>query len=446
MKIAVIGAGISGLGAAWALGRSHDVTLYEAANYLGGHSNTVDVPVNDRTIPVDTGFIVYNQPNYPNLVRLFEHLAVPVEKSTMSFSVSRHKGAFEYAGNIRGLLAQRSNLLRAGYWRMLRDALRFYREAPAILVDDAGQEELTLGAFLNQGGYSQAFVDDHLLPMGAAIWSASLDGMLAFPAKTFVRFFHNHGLLSYAGQPQWWTVSGGSREYVKRIVEDFSGEVLLATPVHDIERQAGEVIVRDRNAGQRRFDHLVLACHADQALALLGRGASQTERDVLGAFRYETNRAVLHCDVRLMPKRRAVWASWNCISDGAFDRRQVVSLTYWMNSLQNIDRRLPIFVSLNPHREPAQELTAAEFSYDHPQFDRAALAAQGALPDIQGVARTWFCGSYCGYGFHEDGLQAGLKVAEALGAPAPWAKEVTPISPAAGAVFRDVPPEAAEAA
>ena len=450
MKVAVVGSGIAGLGAAWALDRRHDVTLFESESRLGGHANTVDVVRGDKSLSVDTGFIVYNELAYPNLTRLFAALDVATERSDMSFSVSLDSGRLEYRGNATGLFVQKRNLLRPRFWSMLRDLLRFYREAPGAMRE-AEAVDLSLGELLAQGGYGEAFTRDHLLPMGSAIWSAPIGEMLAFPARSFIQFCENHGLLLLKGRPQWRTVTGGSRRYVERIGQSLDGRIRLSSPVVALRRAPEGAYLRAAGCEEERFDQVVLACHADQALRILGADASARETAVLGAFRYEKNIAVLHQDRALMPRRRGAWASWNYTSgdfagapaaDG--HESQTVSVTYWMNRLQNIDRRHPLFVTLNPQREPRADLILRSFLYDHPLFDAEALRAQKALPDIQGQARTWFCGAYCGYGFHEDGLQAGLGVAAALRSPAPWAQEVVPRSPAATAVVPAALLEAAE--
>lgn len=419
-RIAVVGAGIGGLGAALALSERHDVTVYEAEARLGGHSNTVTVTAAGRTIPVDTGFIVYNLDTYPNLIALFAHLGVPTQASDMSFAVSADGGALEYSGSdLNGLFAQRCNLLRPRFLGMVRDVLRFYREAPAVLLRPDTRQ--TLGEYLAAGGYGRSFVDDHLLPMAAAIWSCPTATMLDFPVVSFVRFCRNHGLLRIRDRPQWRTVSGGSREYVRRIADRLPGRIRLATPVAAIVRGTAGVVVRDAGGNEDRFDHVVLAVHGDQAAALLG-DPDPRERAILGAFRYAPNHAVLHGDAALMPRRRAVWASWNYLTgrDAAGDR--AVSVTYWMNRLQGLDPAVPLFVSLNPSRPPDPARTHAAFDYMHPVFDQPAIDAQAALPAIQGQRRTWFCGAWCGYGFHEDGLTAGLAVAAALGAAPGWTR------------------------
>lgn len=447
MRIAVIGAGISGLGAAWTLRTRHRVTLYESAPRLGGHSNTVDAVVGDRVIPVDTGFIVFNDVNYPNLVELFRALDVATEPSEMSFAVSMRDGALEYSGtDLRGLIAQKRNLLRPRFWRMVADVPRFYAAARAALQDDAVDDALTLGAFLARGRYSDGFLYDHLLPMGAAIWSVPVSEMLDFPLRSFARFFDNHGLLRLTDRPRWRTVSGGSRRYVARIAHALGPHAIRHEAVTAVRRRPSGVEVRDAAGETRLYDQVVLACHADQALRLLA-DADDAERAILGAVRFQPNRAVLHRDARLMPRRRSVWASWNYLAPDAEAARAkgeagAVVVTYWMNQLQGLDPTIPLFVTLNPPVEPRLELVHAEFDYDHPVHDRAALAAQAALPTIQGPRGVWFAGAWLGYGFHEDGLRSGLAVARALGAEPPWPCDVVP----AGTVAPGAQPDLAAAA
>ncbi len=423
----MIGGGIAGMGAAWALDRRHDVVLYEAEPRIGGHSNTVEVDDDGRVVPVDTGFIVYNERNYPNLVRLFEALEVPTEQSDMSFSVSVSGGAFEYRSRARGLFAQPSNALRPDTWRMLRDFRRFCSDAPRVLA--SGTRE-TLGSYLERRGYGEAFRLDLLLPVSAAIWSSGLDDMLEFPVTTLIGFLMNHDILQVRARPRWRTVTGGSREYVRRLTAGLD-EIRRSRPVVGVRRSPEGVIVRDAHGGLDRFDEIVFATHTDTTLRILGADATPQEREVLSAIRYQRNEAVLHRDPALMPARSGAWASWNYLAEGrgAPERSRPVSLTYWMNRLQNLRTRRPVFVTLNPIREPRGEVQ--RFSYAHPRFDRAAVDAQARLPSIQGVGRTWFAGAWCGHGFHEDGLRSGLSVAEALGAPAPWIGAPVPVGAAA---------------
>ena len=408
-KIAVIGAGIGGLSAAWLMSQRHQVTLYEQETRLGGHSHTVDA---DGT-PVDTGFIVYNEPAYPNLTALFRHLAVPTQPSDMSFSVSLDAGALEYAGtDLGGLFAQKRNLVNFRFYAMLRDLLRFYRVAPAA----ATAPDTSLRAFLAAGRFGQAFVEDHLYPMIAAVWSCPPGEAGDLPAAAFIRFCENHGLLKLSGRPIWRSVTGGSREYVRRLREAYMGQIHTGCAVTAVERQESRVILRDGAGRVAAFDQVVLACHADTALRLIMR-PTEEERQLLGAFRYTRNEAWLHNDVRCMPRRRAAWAAWNYA--GQRGEAAPVSVTYWMNRLQQLPPERDWFVTLNPPREPDHALLRQ--TYEHPLFDLPALQAQRRLWNLQGRDRLWFCGAYFGAGFHEDGLQAGLAVAEALGAPRrPW--------------------------
>ena len=431
MRIAVIGSGIAGGAAAWALARRHEVVLYEKDARPGGHSNTVTIDYDGAEIAVDTGFIVYNERTYPNLTALFETLGVVTRPSDMSFALSAGGGRFEWSGQGPGaVFAQRSNLVSPGFLWMLREIVRFNRLAPADRAAGlmAGQR---LGDYLAWRRFSGRFVRDYLTPMGAAIWSMSPSGMLGFPAETFVAFCENHCLLTTSAEarPVWRTVAGGSRRYVDRLLAPLAGRIRLATPVVAVERTGPRPIVVDARGGRDAFDEVVVAAHSDQALGLLADPAP-AERAVLGAIGYRDNEVVLHRDPALMPRRRAAWASWNAISDA--DRRSL-SVTYWMNRLQSLDPRRPLFVSLNPLAPPREDLVFARFRYAHPQFDRAALAAQRRIGEIQGVRRTWFCGAWCGYGFHEDGLAAGLDVAEALGGAERWraAPAVEPMAEAA---------------
>ncbi|WP_018698285.1 NAD(P)/FAD-dependent oxidoreductase [Amorphus coralli] len=419
-RIAVIGSGIAGNGAAWALCENHDVVLYEAEARAGGHSATVDIDYDGARMPVDTGFIVYNDLNYPNLVRLFDHLGVPTEASDMSFGVSLRGGRHEWSGqSLGGLFACKRNLVSPRFIGMLREILRFNETARSDLANGLC-ETLTLGDYLVERGFGRAFADDYLVPMGAAIWSMPADAMLAFPARALLAFFDNHRLIDRQ-RPTWRTVSGGSRVYVNRMLNRIlrQGTLRLATPVQRIERDAHGVTIVDATGHRDRFDAVVLACHSDQALALLDR-PSTDERAILGAVGYRPNTVYLHRDRSLMPRRRQVWSSWNYLSGPDDGTERGVAVSYWMNRLQNLDESRPVFVTLNPPSAPDPDLTFGTYTYSHPQFDRAALAAQSDLETIQGSARTWYCGAWCGYGFHEDGLSSGLAVAEALGGRVPW--------------------------
>ncbi|WP_114469178.1 NAD(P)/FAD-dependent oxidoreductase [Pseudorhodoferax soli] len=417
LRVAVVGSGIAGLSAAWLLGQRHEVHVFEADRRPGGHSHTVDAPGPGGTVPVDTGFIVYNEPAYPNLTALFAHLNVATQATDMSFGVSLDGGALEYAGtNLNGLFAQRSNLLRPRFWRMLRELMRFYREAPGHAAA-AGLQPLD--EYLDAHGYGSALREDHLYPMAAAIWSTPAAQVGRYPTAAFVRFCENHGLLRVSGRPRWRTVRGGSRSYVRALTQGFGERLHLDSAVLEVQRHAEGVRLRTREGWHPgRFDQVVLACHADQALRLLP-DASSEERHLLGAFGYTRNLAVLHSDPALMPRRRAVWSAWNYLADRA--RPDALCVTYWMNRLQGIAKDRPLFVTLNPPRPPRPEHLVRTEVYAHPVFDAEALRAQARLWSLQGQRRSWFCGAYFGAGFHEDGLQAGLAVAEALGGVRrPW--------------------------
>jgi len=426
LNIAIIGTGIAGMSAAWLLSQRHKVSVYERDSRIGGHSNTVDATDRNGSIPVDTGFIVYNEANYPNLVALFEHLDVPTKPSEMSFAASIDAGALEYSGSgLSGLFAQKSNIFRPRFWRMLRDIWRFYREGPAItaVAGDQVEGDVSLGDYLDRQGYSHAFVYDHLLPMAAAIWSTAAHDMRDHPASAFVRFCTNHGLMQITNRPQWRTVDGGSREYVRRLTQAYAGNIRTGCGVRSIRRTSQSVIVEDDTGRSHTHDRVVIATHANQALAMLS-DPSAAERKWLGAFGYTSNTAVLHQDPKLMPRRRKVWSSWNYLSQPGDNGASRVCVTYWMNRLQGHESAEPLFVTLNPNHDPDPQKVLRTFEYEHPSFDRGAIAVQRRLWDLQGVRNTWFCGSYFGAGFHEDALQAGLAVAESLGGlPRPWTVE-----------------------
>ena len=412
LRIAVVGSGISALSCAWLLSRRHEVVLYEREDRLGGHSHTVEVRDDgEDPVPVDMGFIVFNEATYPNLIALFDHLGVQSRPTDMSFAVSLDQGRFEYAAP--ALFAQRRNAFRPRFWTMLGEVLRFYREAPAQIAALNGSD-LTLGDYLKREGFSEAFRDDHLLPMAAAIWSSPAHTLMDYPAESFLRFCHNHGLLKLVGRPIWRTVSGGSRVYVAAMARALGGGVRLGRQATHVRRLAQGVEVRDIQGGVAQFDHVVIGTHADQALALLDQPTAD-ERALLGAFRYSRNLTVLHSDASLMPRRRRAWAAWNYIGvEGG------LCVTYWMNQLQGLSGR-DLFVTLNPPRPPCPDTLLRTEVFEHPIFDPAAVQAQKSMWRLQGQGGVWFCGAHFGAGFHEDGLQSGLAVAEQLGgARRPW--------------------------
>ncbi len=418
------------MAASWLLSQRHKVTVYEQADRLGGHSNTVEAEINGMRHAVDTGFIVYNEPNYPNLTALFRHLEVETKPTDMSFGVSLDDGALEYGSDgLRALFAQPLNAVNPRFWSMIRDLVRFYREAPCgISVAAPQRTSVSLGELLERDGYGRAFRDDHLLPMAAAIWSAPARTLLDYPAESFIRFCSNHGLLTLSQRPQWRTVVGGSRTYVQRLTRLYADRVCLNRAVRSIRRLADGVQLVDAAGRTETFDHVVIATHANQALALLD-DPSLAESTLLSPFRYERNLAVLHTDASLMPKRRAAWSSWNYLGQRSdilshqhgIAAQQKLCVTYWMNKLQGIESDRPLFLTLNPARQPQAGTIQHTEIYQHPIFDRAANLAQRSLWSLQGHNRTWFCGAYFGAGFHEDGLQAGLAVGEALGrVRRPW--------------------------
>lgn len=418
-RIGIVGAGVSGLGTAWALKDTHDVTLFEKDARLGGHADTQTIDYDGVRIDVDTGFIVYNEHNYPNLVRLFEHLGVETIESDMSFAVS-DPHAFEWSSNgFPGIFAWKRNLANPVFLGMLSDIVRFSTTARADL--ESGRTPLiSLGEYIDRLKLGAAFRKFYLLPMGAAIWSTPEQEMLRYPALSFLRFFDNHRLL-HAERPKWRTVKGGSKSYVAALRAALGPRVRAGDAVVSVRREGGEVHVRTASGAEATFDQVVLACHSDEALALL-QDADAHERGTLSAIRYEPNTAWLHRDLRLMPRRRAAWGSWNYMR--ALGEPDRVCVSYWMNRLQQIDPARPLIVTLNPAKEPDPALTFGRFNYSHPQFNQAALEARDAILAQQGARRVWFAGAWLGNGFHEDGFASGLRVADALGGAAPWGRTI----------------------
>jgi len=416
VRIAVVGSGISGLVAARELSREHEVHVFEAGDHVGGHTNTVDVETPSGALAIDTGFIVFNERTYPAFCRLMTELGVRWKPSDMSFSVRCDETGLEYNGtSLNGLLAQRTNALRPSFWRMVRDILRFYRESPAVLR--TGGDETTLGDYLEQGRYSRLFVEKHLIPMGAAVWSATPETMHAFPLRFLVQFFHNHGFLEVDDRPEWLVIDGGSRRYVEPLVEPFWERIHVRTPVVAVRRSFDGVQLRTAGGDEARFDRVVLATHADTSLEILA-DATAREREILGAFGYQRNDAVLHTDTRLMPRRRRAWASWNYHVPAP--PSDLPTVTYWMNNLQGLSVDAQYLVTLNRTSDIAPERILREIVYHHPIFTRAAVRAQERHGEIDGHSGVHFAGAYWSYGFHEDGVKSGLRAARSLltGVPA----------------------------
>ncbi|MHC8400814.1 NAD(P)/FAD-dependent oxidoreductase [Pseudomonas sp. MDT1-17] len=412
MKIAIIGSGISGLTCAYLLNRKHDVTVFEASDWIGGHTHTVDVEVKGERYAIDTGFIVFNDWTYPNFIRLLDQLGVASQPTEMSFSVQDPSSGTEYNGNnLNGLFAQRRNLLSPGFWGMLRDILRFNREVLRDLHEQRIAADTTLGAYLRQNGYGPRFIEHYIVPMGSAIWSMSLGDMQRFPLQFFVRFCKNHGLLSATNRPQWRVVSGGSRSYVAPLSAGFVERIRLNCPVYRVVRDIAGVNLHS-SAGMERFDTVVFACHSDQALRLLA-APSQAEREILGALRYAENDVVLHSDTRLLPNRRLAWASWNYRLGGS--AQQPAAVTYNMNILHGLQSDTTFCVSLNQTAAIDPSKILDRFRYAHPQYSHAGLIAQARWQELQGAQNSYYCGAYWANGFHEDGVVSALRVAAAFG-------------------------------
>ena len=417
-RVAVIGSGISGLTCAWLLREKYDISLYEANDYAGGHTQTTDVELDGKTWPVNTGFIVFNDWTYPNFIRLMELLGVASEDSDMSFSVKCENTGLEYNGHtLNTLFAQRRNLLKPSFWGMIRDILKFNKATREELDADTLDRTETLGQYLNRHGYGKAFRDHYIIPMGAAVWSASEEMMMQFPVYFFLRFFNNHGMLSVDERPQWRVISGGSRSYVERILKDLpQDQIYLSTPVTEVTRSAEHVSITSTR-GTDQYDEVIFACHSDQALRMLG-DATDGEKDILGAIPYKMNDVVLHTDEKILPKRRLAWAAWNYhLGSGDQDS---VAVTYYMNRLQNFDEAPVDFcVTLNNTAAIRKEKIIRQFRYAHPVFTLEGMAAQQRHADISGHRHTHFCGAYWFNGFHEDGVRSALRVTETLGVKLP---------------------------
>lgn len=418
-RVAIIGSGITGLSSAWLLHRQYDITLFEKNDYLGGHTNTVDVQEEHDIVPVDTGFIVYNEKNYPNLIGLFAELDVETQKTDMSFAFSLNHGELEYSGSgLKGLFAQNSNWFSPKHWMLLKEILRFNRLAHATLNEKQPLQSMSLGEFLKAHKFSSAMVNHYLLPMGAAIWSCPVDTMLRFPVQSFLQFFANHGLIDIKNRPQWRTVVGGSSAYVRNMLSKMQDKISLEKGAIAVSREEQHVKVMTVE-GIHQFDKVIFACHADQALALLEKPQAD-ESAILGAFQYEKNRTYLHTDISLMPKRKTVWSSWNYLATSDPESRQQMTATYWMNRLQRLQTSTDYLVTLNPFELPKDEYIIAEMDYEHPVFDQKAINAQQQLASLQGQQNSWFCGSYAKYGFHEDALSSAVAVCKDFGVVPVW--------------------------
>ncbi len=416
-SVAIIGTGISGMGVASLLHPHHDITVYEKSPEIGGHTRTRTIQYGERTIAVDTGFIVFNYRNYPHLTGMFKHYQVPVEKSNMTFAVTIDEGKFEWgAKDLTAVFGQRRNLANPYFYRLMLDVARFMLQAPALAER---YPQLTLGQLIKKMRLSNRFAKYYILPMGGAIWSCPLEAMLAFPAREFVRFFKSHGLMSPIGQPQWYTVSGGSQEYVKRLTAPFAAKIRTNCGGAEITRDGGKVRVTDTQGQVNTYDQVIFACHGDQALAML-KDATPEEKSALGAFKYQKNRAFLHKDASIMPRRKRCWASWVYHSNKDSNDSHI-PITYWMNLLQNIDQDYPLFVTLNPLKPIAAEHIFDEHEFEHPVYSMDALRAQKQIAAMQGKRNTWFCGAHLRNGFHEDGLASAVDVAQHMGITPPWA-------------------------
>jgi len=424
MRIAVIGSGIAGVGSAWLLSGEHEVDVYEAADYLGGHTCTLDLTVEGVTFPADTGFMVFNRRTYPNLVRFFERLDVEWTESDMSFSVQVPAHGIEWSGtSLDSVFAQRKNITNPKFLRMLADIVRFSKSADRLLADPS-IDDLTLGELLAREGYGAGFTDWYLILMGDAIWSTPPGEMLDYPAGTFLRFCDNHGLLHITGKPKWRSVKGGARTYVERASRTFSGEVHVSEPVERVQRTGTGVRVSTPGRSEV-YDHVVLATHPPQTLGMLADPTAQ-ERELLGAFTFWDNEVVVHTDASFMPKNSRAWAAWNWFAESGDITKDMLVLTYQLNWLQDLPARTTVMETLNRNREPAPGTLLADIHFDHPNFTYEAIRAQNALPGLQGVGGVWYAGAWTRHGFHEDGLLSAVRVAESLGVRLPWGDELDP--------------------
>lgn len=417
-KVAVVGSGISALSAAWFLSQKHQVVLFEKQPRLGGHTNTIEVKEGDKTIPVDTGFIVFNRPNYHHLTAMFKHLRVATQDTEMSFAVSIDEGDVEYSGtDINGLFAQRSNLFSVSHWKMIFEILRFNKTAKADLKSTKALDE-SLGDYLLENRFSDKMRDHYLLPMAAAIWSCPVDTMLKFPTRSFLQFFENHGLLNVEDRPQWETVVNGSKTYINEVLQNSNFEYRLADGVSKVTKADKGLILTTESGHTEHFDEVVFGSHADETFKVLD-ASLQADFALLQNFAYQENIAYLHTDKNLMPKRQKAWSSWNYLRDMQ-QPENAVAVTYWMNLLQNLQAEKDYFVTLNPITPPQPKDVIRKIVYEHPVFDQAAMQAQTSLHELQGQNNIWLCGSYFGYGFHEDGLNSSVNLAKLWGINLPW--------------------------
>lgn len=407
MKIAIIGSGISGLASAYFLHKKYDITIFEKNNYIGGHSNTANIIFDRKKIAIDTGFIVFNFRTYPNLKNLFEELGVEIEKSNMSFGIRDFDQNFEYSGNdLAGLFAQKSNIFRPKFLKMLFDIVKFNKSATKLLQNDQISNETTLDQFVNDLKLGEYFKNYYLFPMAGAIWSCPLELIKNYPAKTFLQFFHNHGLLTIFNQPQWYTVKNGSQEYVKKLTAGFSDKIKLNCEIVKSEQKNNKIILTDKKKRQYEFDKVIFASHADQTYKII-KDKTLKEKQILSQIKYSQNIAILHKDQNQMPKNKKAWASWIYLSSA---KKNAVSLTYWMNNLQNLGTKKPIFVTLNPIKNISTKNIIAKYNYEHPIFDLNSINAAQNLEKIQDQRNIYFCGAWTKYGFHEDGINSAINI------------------------------------